>query len=152
MREKKVPRRLVGWKQYLGNIAARVLGRSVAGALLMGGLLSFGFSIFAVVLVSGDADVNGHRFSSDLASRYAVGSALLGGFCMLGLWGAKLLLKGVEKIEPVGLITRHNTGALPEFDTLVRSSDQPPAQQQAELLRAAQYGKEMPAEQLLRVG
>jgi hypothetical protein len=150
MSEQKHLKRLVGWKQYLGNIAARVLGRSVATALLAGGLLSFGFSIFAVVLVFGDADVNAHRFSSDLASRYVVGSALLGGLCMLGLWSAKVLLKRVEKIEPVGLITRHNTGTLPEVETLVRSSDQPPNDQQAELLRASRNGAETSSGELLR--
>jgi hypothetical protein len=34
MSAKKPQKRLVGWKQYIGDIAARVLGRSVAGGLL----------------------------------------------------------------------------------------------------------------------
>jgi hypothetical protein len=152
MSETKPPRRLVGWKQYIGNIAVRVLGRSVARALLAGGLLSFGFSIFVFAILSFNADLNAHPIPIGFAPRYLVGGGLLGGLCMLGLWSAKVLLKRVEKIEPVGLITRHNTGNLPEVETLVRGSDIPVVVQQAELLRAAGQGLETPPEQLLRAG
>ena len=55
-------------------------------------------------------------------------------------------------IEPIAPITRHNTGQLPEVETLVRASDAPPSQQQTELLRAARQGSETPSEQLLRAG
>ena len=152
MSDDKPPKRLVGWKQYVRNIAARILGRFVAGALLGAGLSSFGFAIFVLALLGGNADVNAHPIPDGLFPRYLIGGGLLGGLCMLGLWSAKVLLKRVEKIEPIGLITRQNTGNLPEVETLVRSSDQPDVDQQTELLRAAQYGKETPDEELLRAG
>ncbi len=43
-----------------------------------------------------------------------------------------------------------NGGRSPEVETLVRASDSAPTDQQAELLRATQYGKETPAEELLK--
>jgi len=55
-----------------------------------------------------------------------------------------------QEIEPVAPITRHNTGRLPEIETLVRPSDIPLSHQRAELLRATEPGQETPAEELLR--
>ncbi len=55
-----------------------------------------------------------------------------------------------RQIKPVAAITRHNTGDLPDVETLVRASNLPPSHQQAELLRASGQGAETPAEQLLR--
>ena len=63
--------------------------------------------------------------------------------------GADLFDKA-DNIEPVELITKHNTGHLPEIETLVRSSDRPTTDQQAELLRAARVEKQTPPEELLR--
>jgi hypothetical protein len=60
------------------------------------------------------------------------------------------LMKLEEKIVPVAPITRRNAHHLPLEGSLVRASDAPPSQQQAELLRAAQHGKTTPAEELLR--
>jgi hypothetical protein len=144
----KPQKRLVGWKQYIGNIAVRVLGRSFATALLASGILSFGFSVFLIALVFGGADINAHRIAD--ASRYLLVSGLLCGLFLFGWWSAKILRTRVEQIEPVGLITRHNTGSLPAVETLVRSSDLPATDGQTELLRAVRQGAETPPEQLLR--
>lgn len=149
MSEKKPPKRLVGWKQYVGNMVERILGRSAAGALLAAGLLSFGFFVFFLWVCGGRS-----QHPIGFAQRYLFGSGILAGLCLLGfplgLWSAKVLLKRVEKIEPVGLLTRQNTGNLPEVETLVRSSDQPPNDQQAELLRAARNGAETSSGELRR--
>ncbi|MCW3055086.1 MAG: hypothetical protein JWN14_4256, partial [Chthonomonadales bacterium] len=75
-----------------------------------------------------------------------------GGIGLAALWYSKVAFKAVKKMEAIAPITRHNTGFLPTQETLVRASTQPPVQQPAELLRAAQYGKETPAEELLRAG
>jgi predicted membrane metal-binding protein len=57
-----------------------------------------------------------------------------------------------RQIKPVAPIMRHNTGDLPEVETLVRASNLPRSHQQAELLRAAGQEAETPPEQLLRAG
>ena len=54
-------------------------------------------------------------------------------------------------IENVRLLTVHNHHLLPAEETLLRAAI-PPSQPQSELLRAAQSGKETPAEELLRAG
>jgi len=53
-------------------------------------------------------------------------------------------------LDQIVVMRRPNTGNFPEVETLIRPSDLPPSNQQAELLRAAQDGKETPAEELLR--
>ena len=72
----KPRKRLVGRKQYIGNIAARVLGRSVAGVLLAAGLACFGFSIFVVALWFGHADLT---FGYQHVTLDAAGWHLFGG-------------------------------------------------------------------------
>jgi hypothetical protein len=78
------------------------------------------------------------------------------GVVFWGSWTACFLAIAVsfykksEKIKHVAPITRHNTGHLPEVETLVRAADLSPSHQQAELLRAAKPGQETPAEELLR--
>jgi hypothetical protein len=136
------PKRLVGWKQYIGNIAARVLGRFAVGTLLAGAFVCFGFNFFVFALWIGKAHHSAHP-------DFLLFGGLLGGV-WLGSRSAKALLNRVEKIKPVGLITRHNTGNLPEVETLVRGSDPPATAEQAELLRAVRKSPESPPEQLLR--
>jgi hypothetical protein len=72
------------------------------------------------------------------------------GFIYTSFTIADKVQNAAKKIETVAPITRHNTGDLPIVETLVRASNLPPSIQQAELLRAAQYGKDTPAEELLR--
>ena len=60
------------------------------------------------------------------------------------------LFKKGRKVERVVPITKRTTSTLPPEESLVRASNLPPSQQQAELLRAAQHGKETPSEELLR--
>lgn len=68
-----------------------------------------------------------------------------------GLWCIVFAsVRGIQKMEPVVPLTRHNTGDLPEEETLVRASEEPPANQSNVLLRAAQGSQETPEEQLLR--
>jgi len=72
-------------------------------------------------------------------------------FWSLGIFGGcKSFFKSAQEIEPVAPITRHNTGDLPAVESLVRASDLPPSDQQAELLRAVSQGSETPSEELLR--
>lgn len=63
--------------------------------------------------------------------------------------GMKTLQDAIN-MEPVVPLTRHNTGDLPDDQTLVRASEEPPVQQADVLLRAAQGGQKTPEEQLLR--
>ena len=79
---------------------------------------------------------------------------IVGLFIFVGvslLRGGTRMFKGLQKaLPPVKLITRHNTGCLPEVQSLVRASDRPAVNPPTELLRAAGEGAETPAEQLLR--
>jgi hypothetical protein len=73
--------------------------------------------------------------------------------CTVGcvaIWYGYHMFRSVKYAEKVTLITRHNTGDLPEVETLVRSSELPLTDQKAELLRAAKAGKETSPEELLR--
>lgn len=65
---------------------------------------------------------------------------------LLGIY----FFKKERKVERVVPITNRTATTLPPEESLVRASALPPSHQQAELLRAAQYGKETPAEELLR--
>jgi hypothetical protein len=70
-------------------------------------------------------------------------------FCAWSFHIANYCFKQERKVERVALVTMRTVNLLPPEESLVRASDLPPSQQ-AELLRAAQYGKETPAEELLR--
>ena len=77
-------------------------------------------------------------------------SGMLGVFSFGALQFGLTLFREAKAVEPVAPITRHNTGHLPEVETLVRGSDRPATDRQTELLRAISPGMETPPEQLLR--
>lgn len=78
------------------------------------------------------------------------------------LWGLIMFASTVTLIDrtrkrarammPVQPLTDRNVHLLPPQETLVRSSEMPPAEQQSILLRPVQKGPETPPEQLLRAG
>jgi hypothetical protein len=76
--------------------------------------------------------------------------------CVWGCIAAFLMSVGFclsrtrRSIKPVAPITRHTVNLLPAEEILVRPSDAPPSQQEAELLRAAMHGHATPAEEMLR--
>jgi hypothetical protein len=112
-----------------------------------------------------------------MTKRAFLGLASLG-FCLLGAWVVLValawacwyplygLIWGLGSAFPLGvafclsrarqrinlsmLITTEDADLLPQEETLVRPSDLPPSQQQAELLRAVRNTPPSPAEQLLR--
>jgi hypothetical protein len=139
----KPRKRLVSWQQCLGIKGVKGAGYSFSIVCILGGLL---FLFFGLMFAA-----------SGLSERHIEGPLewiLPGGF-MSGLGiatirGGKMLFKYTKEIPPVQLITHHNTGQLPEVETLVRASDLPTSHQQANLLRAAPQGSETPAEELLR--
>ncbi len=148
MSTQKPQKRLVGWRQYVGTIGAIVFGRSFAFAFRWGGLVCFGFSVFTFMLSIGNSDINAKPITGNRLYPLMMGSLYLGLF--LGAMGiANTLFKKVEAIEPVELLTKHNAKDLPEIETLVRGSANPPTNQ-TELLRPAGHGAETPPEQLLR--
>jgi hypothetical protein len=71
---------------------------------------------------------------------------------ILAVWCCKHFVVTAKKIEPIRLHTKRATDLLAPEESLIRASDRPPSQQQAELLRAAGQGAETPAEELLRAG
>ncbi len=136
-----VPTRLVSKGQYLKTLGEKGVTH-VAGAFF--GLL--GVSFFLISLFSLYGCFSSGSFSKVFIFIAVVSLILsLGAFC-----GCKSFFTSAQEIETVAPITRHNTGHLPEAETLVRASNLPPSHQQAELLRAAQTGQETPAEELLR--
>lgn len=133
--------RLVSRKRYVRVMGKRVslitLGTTstIVGAWLL--LCAF-IEIF---------DLSGDRPASLTVRDLLIGAALSACAVVVGI----MMVKGTMT-EAVGLITSQNAHLLPPKDSLVRASDLPPSQQQDELLRVAQYGKETPPEQLLRAG
>ena len=145
MSTEKPKKRLVRWDVYLWSVCKRTILRVSASGL---GIFGVGILLMTIVGV-----VRFGVFQQDLKQSLVSFCIAIGMYCGAGIgllrW-AKSLSRKAQKIEPVAPITRHNTGNLPEVETLVRASDLPPSHQQAELLRAVQNGKETPPEELLR--
>jgi hypothetical protein len=145
MNEDKPQTRLVGWDVYLRTTCKRTI-LSVSAC----GLGCFGVSILLVTVVG---VVRFGAFRQDLKQSLVSFCIAIGMYCGAGIgllrW-AKALSRKAKNIELVAPITRHNTGHLPEVETLVRGSDRPATAEQAELLRAVRQSPETPPEQLLR--
>jgi hypothetical protein len=75
---------------------------------------------------------------------------LLVGLSIVAMCGAKALMTAISDTPSVQLITKEAARHLPSAEILVRPSDIPASQQQAELLRAVKSGQETPPEELLR--
>jgi hypothetical protein len=139
----KPQKRLVGWEQYIGKIAKKGITYAV-------GTLCGGVGLAFLLLAYWGVDYLWRPGGDNLVLLMVGGS-----FAILGLeaiWGGKTMFSKANKIEAVAPITRYNTGQLPEVETLVRGSDRPPTDHQAELVRAAGQRPETPAEELLRAG
>jgi len=141
----KPKKQLVGWSVYLITLCQRTALRGAASFSGCAGvifLLAAIVTLIRVIVLHQDLNLS--------TSEFILGMAGIGAIGLLLLFLSSLFFQDVKEIEPVAPITRHNVGDLSEFGTLVRPSDLPPSQQQAELLRAAQPGHEMPPEELLR--
>lgn len=134
-------RTLVSRKRYI-QVMGLKLSLFAVGAGAIGGGLIAGFAFMNEIVIS---LVYPHetRFTLLDCTAFAVGAG------MLLMCGAVTYRKS-HKIAAIELTTPQNAHLLPVQETLVRASVQPPSHQKAELLRAAQYGKETPAEELLR--
>jgi hypothetical protein len=142
MSTEKPRKRLVGWKQYLETQCSKWTG-NIVGTV---------FEYVGYIFVMGAIGTLLSSFHRGLFG-FLVGlivSAFLGSIGALALWGSMIAMCEANNIEPVALITRQNTGLLPEVETLVRGSDRPETAEQAELLRAVRQSPESPPEQLLR--
>jgi len=137
----KPGKRLVSKKQYVLAVGTKTL-LSVSGlGLCVGGLVGLASCLVLCMLVGSD--------SRHVAGAWSVLGTLSVMWVVLLAVGRILLKKG-KKLDTGILLTRANTGELPASDSLVRASNAPLSHQQAELLRAAQPGQEMPPEELLR--
>jgi hypothetical protein len=146
----KPEKRLVGRKQYLEARAKKGANYSLAVVFGCGGL--WGLILGTTLFFAGFYRlVNPREPADEPWFLFLSISVLTIGFGIAAMWGAKSLYDHGKKIKSVTLITRHNTGDLPEVETLVRASDLPPSHQQAELLRGvALPSSETPPEELLR--
>ena len=136
------PKRLVSKGHYIITNAAKIVFGLLSVLLLVCFCLSLCLFIFCCVFPFG--------VFGEMSEVFFRGSGVslilsLGAFCVCMLFHMR-----ARTIEPIVQVTRHNTGSLPEVETLVRASDLPPSHQQAELLRAAQPVQETPPEELLR--
>jgi len=137
----KPQKRLVSRNRYVQVMGWKLSLFAVGAGAIVGGLIS-GFAVMNEIVIS---LVYPHetRFTLLDCTAFAVGAG------MLLMCGAFTYRKS-HTIAAVELTTPKNAHLLPVQETLVRASDQLPSQPQTELLRAALYGKETPAEQLLR--
>jgi hypothetical protein len=126
----KPQKRLVSKGQYAWSMTGRATLLSAAVIFASVGIFSL---VLAVICAA-------HGWNME--STYGIISTVL----VLLAFGLYRKERTVERVAP---ITKHTITLTPE-STLVRPSALPPSQEQAELLRAAQYGKETPAEELLR--
>jgi len=119
----------------IGRQKKSVIRTRIKGTLLLLLLVGEAFCLVAIVTPPFVA----------LSTSYYIGLAAV-------LLGIGVLLWRPAITEPVERIKKEITTAHLSDETLVRPSQMPPTQQQTELLRAAQYGKETPIEELLRAG
>jgi hypothetical protein len=160
MSTEKPKKRLVGKIEYLRIMATKWALSWAAVTLLVFGLIMFVNAVgnlvhdafFSEFRFQPTTAVNLGRFTPTDQNYFLALAVFLGGICLTIMWVGQAMFTKARKIEPVELVTRHNTGHLSEVETLVRGSDRPPTDQQAELLRAAGQGAETPPEQLLRAG
>ena len=154
----KPQKRLVSKGQYLQIMAKKIALYSLAAVLAFYGALISLTNIYATVhdafyTCCQDEPESAIPLGAFTPSQhvYFLG---LGVFLFLLstalFWFGHSLFTKARKIEPVALIRQHNTGHLPEVETLVRGSEEPPVAQSDILLRAATSAKETPPEQLLR--
>jgi hypothetical protein len=141
----KPQKRLVSKGRYVWSMTSRtiLLAFSVLFALIGAyGVLGILFSIAFNVTGMSETDGRDNLFVLFLTAAILFTAGVF--FLAYSFW------KKERTIERVAPITKRTTSTLPPEESLVRASAVPPSQQQAELLRAAQYGKETPAEELLR--
>ena len=143
----KPQKRLVSKREYLKTLLGKGGFYSSAMACAVGGGVLLIVSLFFLWL--GLPPWDNLPDVGDRIWMFLCG-VLLGVPFVTAVWFGVSLFKAGARMEPVAPITRHNTGQLPEIETLVRASDLPPSHQQAELLRAAPQGSETPPEELLR--
>ncbi len=140
-------KRLVGWKQYLHTKLAKGWGYS--SAVVATGLSA---ALFVVGCLTIWESLRAQNPVYDPFVRAGILVAGVGfGVGAIGaLWYAGSLCVSAYRIDPVTLITRHNTGDLPEVESLVRSSAPPAIDSKSELLRPLEPNAEKSPEQLLR--
>jgi hypothetical protein len=149
----KLKKRLVGKEEYVMKLLDKGSSHALA-IIIVGSGCAFLFGILQVIrsVANLAAEVRMQpSIPSGIDTTLVISAcSLLSVLCVGAIWYGVRLFKSAEKKESVALITRHNTGSLPEVETLVRGSDLPPSQQQAELLRAVKSGQETSPEELLR--
>lgn len=147
MSKDKPKKRLVGNYQFIETLLKKC-------GLYSLGLTFWGMGVLCVlvtaILYVWAVDALFDRQAWGDAIGLLVGSIAFSMFSFGTLRDGANRLKSAVHMEPVTLITRHNTGQLPEVETLVRSSDRPSSAEQAELVRAAGQRVETPPEELLR--
>lgn len=140
---RKRRKRIVSKEEYLARVATREAKRwgSVAMACAVGAcFVASLFSAFGMIFVDG-------LLWKGLCIVGVVAAFGIG--CFLLRLAEQTMQEAMVKLDVVPL-TRANKSDLRAPDVLVRASQEPLSEQRAELLRAAQYGKETPAEELLR--
>jgi len=142
----KPQKRLVGLIEYLETVGEKALGYACGGTLASVSIVLLLWSVFGIIVGA----IHIYSRNLEYAIFYWAGSAVVAGMGMVARWFAKALFKEAKKIAPVVLRTKAAQNQLSDAESLVRASDLPPSHQQAELLRAAQPGQEMPPEELLR--
>jgi hypothetical protein len=158
----KPQKRLVSWTEYTLRKTLAIflsVGLSACAIGFMLVLVCAAYFYFSEVRDAAALSPAEHtsRMNSDF-DLTGIGFVIAGELCVYLLppllitglalwWGSRKSWKTVRAIQPLNFA---DTTALPETETLVRASDLPPSDQQAELLRAAPQGSETPPEELLR--
>lgn len=146
MSTEKPKKRLVGLMEYLEEASEKAETYAFASAFGCVGVVMLLWSVVGIVAGA----YNAYLGDTGYAIFVWTGSAVVAGLGLGSLWCAKSLFREAKQIAPVALLTKASLNRLPDAEALVRASGIPPAQQCAELLRAAQNGKETPPEELLR--
>jgi hypothetical protein len=128
------PIQLVGQEGYIKGIGAKITLFSLSLFVLLAGLAILAASVWFCFQCADCGSV------FELAFYVSIGT-----LC----YGRHVFIEA-KQIKPVRPVIAHNAYRFSPKEILLRASDVPPSQQQAELLRAARYGKETPAEELLR--
>jgi hypothetical protein len=138
------------WR-YLGHLGTKTILRSVGCVSMAFTVIAGMFAVFFVVDHFYPTLVNNDLTPGSQAAMIA-GLTVFALIAMPVLRFIGLLFATAARMDPVVPLTRNTAADLPETESLVRASTEPPQQQETVLLRAAQSDAATPSQELLRPG
>jgi hypothetical protein len=149
-RQFSVRKRILSKPQYIVHLGKRMTLAPFGCLLCLIGCVGLFLALcLSILLVCAGLSLLFYHKSDGLGF-WLVSTLLVGSLSLEALWTGLKAIEAFTEMKPAAPFTRQNVEQLPEPESLVRASAEPPAEQSDVLLRAAQHGQRTPAEELLR--